>query len=292
MTNLDLNGTASGADRNTLTALFESKTDAQKAVDKLIAAGVSQSSVRLLPGYENDGDLQPAAGEVHRGFFASLADFFMPDEDRYAYAEGLSRGGYLVTATDIPAPLYDQALDILDDQGAVDLDDRQGTWRQQGWTGYQPSVPADAADYTAASRSSGASRTGATPTSTGRTGQEEVIPVVQEDLQVGKRDVSHGRVRVRSYVVEEPVSEQVNLRDETVRVERRPVDRALQPGDAAFQDRTIEAEERAEEAVVQKTARVVEEVAISKDSTQRQQTISDSVKRTEVEVEDERGKVS
>src|SRR5215208_5245795 len=64
------------------------------------------------------------------------------------------------------------------------------------------------------------------------------------------------RVRVRSYVVETPVQEQVNLREEHVSVERRPVDRAASPGDNLFRERTIEAEERAEEAVVAKEARV------------------------------------
>ena len=103
-----------------------------------------------------------------------------------------------------------------------------------------------------------------------------------------KRDVSHGRVRVRSYVMEEPVNEQVNLREERVVLERRPVDRELGSTEAAFEDRTIEAEERAEEAVVDKQAKVVEEVALRKEADERTETISDTVRHTEVEVEDER----
>jgi uncharacterized protein (TIGR02271 family) len=117
---------------------------------------------------------------------------------------------------------------------------------------------------------------------------EQVIPVAEERLQVGKRDVSHGRVRIRSYVVETPVEEQVTLREERVAVERRPVDRAL--GDEqAFQERTIEAEERGEEAVVSKEVRVTEEVVVRKESDQRTETVSDTVRQTQVEVEDERG---
>jgi uncharacterized protein (TIGR02271 family) len=76
------------------------------------------------------------------------------------------------------------------------------------------------------------------------------VPVYEEQLRVGKRDVSHGRVRIRSYVVETPVNEQVRLRSESVQIERKPVDRPVAAGDALFQDRVIEAEERAEEAVV------------------------------------------
>ncbi|HEX8062397.1 MAG TPA: DUF2382 domain-containing protein [Allosphingosinicella sp.] len=56
---------------------------------------------------------------------------------------------------------------------------------------------------------------------------EERIPIVEEELRVGKREVERGGARVRSYVTETPVSEQVNLREEHVSVERRPVDREV-----------------------------------------------------------------
>ena len=114
-----------------------------------------------------------------------------------------------------------------------------------------------------------------------------MIPIVEEQLRVGKRQVNQGRVRVRSYVVETPVSEQVSLREEHVHVERRPVDR---PGQATrtYRERTIEAEERAEEAVVSKETRVKEELVIRRDVEERTETVSDTVRRTEVEVEDER----
>ena len=117
----------------------------------------------------------------------------------------------------------------------------------------------------------------------------EAIPVVEETLRVGKREVSGGRVRVRSYVVETPVEEQVSLRHETVDVQRRAVDRPVTGGEDLFRDRTIEAVEHDEEAVVSKQARVKEELVIDKDVEQRTQTVSDTVRHTEVEVEDERG---
>ena len=112
--------------------------------------------------------------------------------------------------------------------------------------------------------------------------------MVEETLRVGKRDVNLGRVRVRSYVVEEPVSEDVHLREERVEVERRPVDRAISGDEATFTDRTIEAQEHAEEAIVSKDARVVEEVALRRQAEDRTETVSDTVRRTEVEVEDDR----
>ena len=116
----------------------------------------------------------------------------------------------------------------------------------------------------------------------------DVIQIYEERLDVAKREVSHGAVKVRSHVVETPVQEQVSLHDETVRVDRRAVDRLVSGTDALFQDRTIELEEIAEEAVVSKEARVVEEISLRRDAHDRTETIRDTVRRTEVEIEDGR----
>jgi uncharacterized protein (TIGR02271 family) len=118
------------------------------------------------------------------------------------------------------------------------------------------------------------------------TGTTRAIPVVEEELKVGKREVQRGGVRVFSRVVETPVNESVNLREEHVSVERRPVNQPISTADAtAFKEQSIELRESAEEAVVQKSARVVEEVLVGKEVTQRQQNISDTVRHTEVQVE-------
>jgi len=122
----------------------------------------------------------------------------------------------------------------------------------------------------------------------GRTGKEgEVaLPVMEEQLQVGKREVERGGVRVHSRVTEKPVEETVTLREETVHVERRPADRAVSEADmAAMRGGTIEMTETSEEAVVSKQARVVGEVVVSKDTTERQETVRDTVRRTDVDVE-------
>ncbi len=112
------------------------------------------------------------------------------------------------------------------------------------------------------------------------------IPVVQEELKVGKREVQRGGVRVFSRVVETPVNESINLREEHVSVERRPVDQPISTADStAFKEQSIELREKAEEAVVQKSARVIEEVVVGKEATQRQENIRDTVRHTEVQVE-------
>jgi uncharacterized protein (TIGR02271 family) len=110
--------------------------------------------------------------------------------------------------------------------------------------------------------------------------------VIEEEVQVGKRTVSRGGVRVYSRVTEKPVEEQVQLRKEQVSVERRPVNRPVSGTDReAFKEGTIEMTETSEEAVVSKQARVVEEVVVRKDAQERTETVRDTVRRTDVEVE-------
>ncbi len=113
---------------------------------------------------------------------------------------------------------------------------------------------------------------------------EAVLPVIEEQLRLGKRTVEKGAARVSTKVTEVPVEESVTLREENVTVERRPVDRAVENAPAAFQEGTIEVTEMAEVPVVAKEARVVEEVVVGKNVTEHTETVRDTVKRTDVDV--------
>ncbi len=115
---------------------------------------------------------------------------------------------------------------------------------------------------------------------------ETVLPIIEEQLHVSKRAVESGETRVRTNVTSRPVEETVNLREEHVTVERRPVDRAVGNAPNAFQDGVIEVTEMAEVPVVSKEARVVEEVVVGKDITERQETVRETVKRTDVDVDE------
>lgn len=330
-------GVDSPTNERLITAYFEDRTSADRAIERLVALGVPQSSVRLTSGSETSGTTSYAdtsSREHHKGFWESLADLFLPDEDRYTYAEGLRRGGYVVSAR-VNQGYYDRALDILDDDGSIDIEERSRNWRSEGWSGYEGrdesyGSNAGSTGYSGASPAGYAAtnsnyagfgeRGTSVPSETnsnyngsrgssdettrrdlsGGTGgvfgertydeRDESIPVAEERLRIGKRDVENGRVRVRSYVIEEPVSEQVSLRQERVDVERRPVDRAATPADDLFHERSIELEERGQEAVVSKEARVTEEVRLRKEAEERTEQVSDTVRRTEVEIEDERSR--
>jgi uncharacterized protein (TIGR02271 family) len=115
-------------------------------------------------------------------------------------------------------------------------------------------------------------------------GGEEIIPLTEEELTVGKRLVNRGTTRIRRFVVETPVEEAVTLHSEHVAVERRPVTAGTTVSDADFTDRTIEVTETDEEVVVGKTARVKEEVVVNKAATDRVETVRDTVRREDVEI--------
>ena len=102
-----------------------------------------------------------------------------------------------------------------------------------------------------------------------------------------------GGVRLRSRIVEKPVEASVRLREEHVTVQRTPVNRAASEADfKTFKEGEIEVTESAERAVVAKEARVVEEVSLGKQVTEREETIHDTVRNTEVDVEQIPGKTT
>jgi uncharacterized protein (TIGR02271 family) len=155
-----------------------------------------------------------------------------------------------------------QVAQIFDNNGAIDVDGQSS--QQQNF----------------------AQNTQTTQNRTANQG-DMAIPIIEENLQVGKRAVEQGGVRVRSRIVEKPVEENVRLREEHVYVNRRPVDRAVSDADLNnFNEGDIELTERSEEAVVSKQARVVEEVSVGKTVEERDQVITDTVRRTDVDVEE------
>ena len=273
----------------TITAFFDSRTDAEAARQRLTQSRIDADNVRIV-----DQSSAGTSGSQEQGLWDSIKEAFMPAEDSHAYEEGMRRGGYLVCAS-VDEDEADEAVRILDEAGSVDFDERQSQWRNDGWQGFtgmtDTGVPSGAG--------MGASGYGVAAGSADRIGRdsdrtvaEERIPIVEEELKVGKREVTRGGARVRSYVREIPVHESISLREEHVSVERRPVNETLRAGDLdasdLLRDREIEMTETAEEAVVAKDARVVEEVVVRKTADEHVENIDDSVRRTEVEVDEGR----
>jgi uncharacterized protein (TIGR02271 family) len=229
-------------------------------------------------------DLAEQVGGVHGTIYgprtsSDVDTIEVPSEDRPILQEHIRRGGAVLHAQ-IPDEKFEAVYRVVEANGAVDFDEREATWRREGWTGWPG---------TAATGAAGTTATDTARQETGMSEAEERIPLAEEQIVVGKREVGHGYVRVRSYVVETPVEERVTLHQERVDIERRPIDRPIEPGDEAFRERVIEATETSEEAVVSKEARVREEVVVRKEAEERTETVRDTVRRTEVEIEDERG---
>lgn len=285
----------------TITALFDTRSEAEAARARLTSANIDADNVRIVDqesagsfsSSDTTGSLGGSSGSSSYdtsssstssggGFWAGLKDMFVPDEDRHSYNEGISRGGVLLYAS-VDDDDTDRAIDLLEQTGSIDMDERERSWKSEGWAGYTPSDTG--------SSSTGTTGLGATSMDTSNTGNEERIQLAEEQLTVGKREVNRGGARIRSYVVEKPVTEQVSLREEHVNIERRPVDGTTTAGGldtgALFQDRTIEMTETSEEAVVGKTARVTEELVVSKTAEQRTETVSDTVRKTEVDIDED-----
>ncbi len=297
--------------QSTLVGLFDTQAEADQARAKLIAAGfdASRSSVYPAPGTTAVGTATgmaagPTSGTTigttnsmtglpaaeHEGVVARFLHKLFGSDDTDTtvsghsgvYREAFRRGAYGVTVEASSDAEIDRAEAILNACGAVDIDERSAKWRSEGWES-----PAASGSYASAA----ATGTESAGLSTGPTGalanaDTQKLNVVEEELQVGKRVVSRGGVRVFSRVVEVPVQESVNLTEEHATISRHPVDRPATEADlTAFKEGTMELRDTAEEVVVAKSARVVEEVEIGKEVTHRDETVRDTVRKTEVDVE-------
>jgi uncharacterized protein (TIGR02271 family) len=255
-----------------LVGFYRDQATADQVCRELVAAGFDNDdvSVRKL-SRERTSSEEP-------GFWQSIREAFgfADESEHYLYGEAARRGlvPVVVDTDDDDSPSRQQAVTIMQRFAPIDINAQSEQWRREGWTG------ATAATRTTDTRTQPQARRGEETTRS-----KEAIPVVQEELQVGKRAVQQGGVRIHNRVTERPVEEKVNLREEHVNVERRPVDRPATSADKAFQERTIEARETTEQPVVNKQARVVEEVTLNKDVQQRTETVRDTVRRTDVEVE-------
>ena len=261
----------------TIVGLFDEYREAQRAVVELVESGISREDIGVTSRDYQSYEGTERSDVSHRddeGVGDKISNFFsrlFGDDDEYAshYSEAVGRGGTVVTVDCESEETADRAEAILNRFGG-DVDERGESYRQGAYAG---------TDHAG----------------TGRTdleaGGEARIPVIEEELRVGKREVEGGGVRVRTRVVERPVEEAVRLREERVNVERRPVNRPVSEADlSAFREGTFELRERSEEAVVDKKARVVEEVAINKEVGERTETVRDTVRKTDVDVEETGGK--
>ncbi|AMM51907.1 hypothetical protein TH61_12960 [Rufibacter sp. DG15C] len=261
----------------TVIGIFDNSGEAQRAVQELKGLGISNDRIDVSTGRQGavgsssgttgatNSHLGDTRGEslAHdatdndgiSGFFKSL--FSDDDTSARAYSSVARTSECMVTVHAQNKEEAQRAARVLDQYGSVDLDQRASEYgfKSSGWT-----------DNARTSNTS--------------------IPIIEENLEVGKREVETGGARLRSRIVERPVEESLRLRSEHVRVERHAVNRPATDADFnTFKEGDIEMRERAEVPVVNKNARVVEEVSLGKEVNEHEEVIKDTVRSTEVNVD-------
>jgi len=229
--------------------------------------------------------------------------------DPDVYDRRISAGNIVLAVTVADDSRIHDAVEIIESYNPIEIDEHtdEGAASTTSMAADTAASSARSEFGTVETRGSGATATGRAPVGTeaeevGSTaavstasGREETIPLAEEQLEIGKRTVDRGTTRIRRYVVENPVEREVTLRGERVTIERRrPTESQFgrstggQPGVGAFEERTVEVHETEEVPVVDKTARVAEEVVVHREGTERKETVRDTVRREEVEVTPDR----
>lgn len=264
----------------TVIGVFADKDDANRAVSALKQAGYNDADIDFSSRSDvlDDNTRRTQRREKTGGFFENLfgGDDNYDETTRNNYREAATRGT-VVTVHTKDMGKAEQAADILDRFGAIDANDAATKLRGKGVAAddYEHGLRDHKADFTYDDN---------------YTTDADSVKVMKEDIAVGKREVATGGVRLRSRIVSKPVTEEVRLREERVVLNRTPVDRPATEADFdSFKEGTVEMTEKAEVAVVQKNARVVEEVSLGKQASEHTEQISETVRETEVEVEEFQG---
>ena len=204
-------------------------------------------------------ETEPSLGERVNRFLDRLLGKGLDTVNRELYLDSVRTGRTLVSVI-TEAMQMDTVISIMNSKGALEI---EGHLEQEATTAGPPPL-------------------GTPPTDFGKL----TVPIIEEELEIGKKVVQRGGVRIHTRTVEKPVETKVNLRQEHVHIERRAVDRPVSQADLdTLEAGAITLTEQAEEAVIGKRKRVVEEVIVSKETESRTETLKDTLRRTDVEIE-------
>jgi uncharacterized protein (TIGR02271 family) len=253
-----------------IVTLYDTAGHAADARRSLEAAGFPPSEISTLTinALGESGEKLTEPGIWHRLFGRTI----QPHEAA-VYGRVVGSGGAVLTVR-VPDSDVPRALGILNAHRAVDVQHRA---TQEGF------IPSTAAS-TAAATAPPMQQPVAAPAARAAAG-EEVLRLAEEQLDVGKRLVQEGTTRIRRFVVETPVEQQITLHEEHARVIRRAITDPRYTGNIDWTDKTIEVNETAEEPVVTKSAHIAEEIVVQKESSDQVRTLKDKVRRQQVEVE-------
>jgi hypothetical protein len=284
----------------TVVAIYGSRAEAERVRTQLREIGIPEADIRLsaegsqasASGLETaappDDSIAPRAHEG--GFLDWLFGSEVPETDRNWYGSNLREGRTALSVYLRAGADRARIEDVLEASDPIDIGQEEPVSGAQAAVSGATvgSSPAFVPPPPAATGGEGVppAETGLQRGAPGPHGSEgeQVIPVVKEEIEVGKRAVER-RHRIRAYVVTAPVEQDVTLRDERVVVERRPVSGEQVGGNEGLQEREFEVVERHEEPVVEKRARTAEEVVVHKETAERTETVRDAVRETRVDID-------
>jgi uncharacterized protein (TIGR02271 family) len=256
--------------------VYDTLAHAEKAVAVLKAAGYNAGDISIL---NRETFASHAADDVEvrePGLWRRLFGSNVHEHEASVFGRAIESGGVVVSAR-VPDTEVPRVMGLLDVHNPVDVLQRAAT------VGAVPAVlvakVAAAAPVVAATAAAKAVAAATVP------GKEDVIRLAEERLEVGKKLVEQGTTRIRRFVTERPVEASITLHEEHAAVLRRAVSDPDFIGEVDWSDKMVEVRETAERAVVSKSAKVVEEVVVGKEGSDRTETIKDTVRRQQVEVE-------
>lgn len=243
----------------TVIGVYDNMEEARKTQGELESSGFAHNDIQIAQNGSKSSTAKPEGESKFKRFFRDLFGGDGGSSDVAMYEGAIEYGNCVVTvkAEETRSRL---AAEVMNRHHPVDIEQKGSQWM---------------------AGTSSATRPGA---SLGTSSSS--MPVIEEQLKIGKREVLGGGIRVYQRVTEKPVEEQVTLREERAKVERIPTNRpATQAELGAMKEGSVEIRERKEEPLVQKTARVVEEVRVGTESSERTEKVKGKVKRSDVEVE-------
>jgi uncharacterized protein (TIGR02271 family) len=235
-----------------IVAFYDRTEKAQEAAHALKSSGFVSGDISVINN-DSVGDKDVRDGN----FWQRLFGRNISDQESAIYRRTIDSGGAALTLR-TPDTEVERAMKILNVHGPMNLHDRAA--------------------------SASAAATAATETRAVDAG-EEVVRLAEEQLDIGKRQITTGKSRIRRFVTEKPVQQQITLHEEHCEVARREVTDPSLAKDVDWKDRIIEVVETSEQPVVTKTARVAEEVVIRRRGSDRVETVRDTVRRQQLEVE-------
>ena len=262
-----------------IVTMFSNTADAEGAKRSLLKAGFDDSDIDVISGDRLNKEEHEAR---HPGLWQRLFGDTVDEEQAEVYEDALRTGGVVLTLRADEEQLP-RALSIIDAHDS-------GNMQQYGEPGLRndTDIQSSAGVPTDELYTGEVQQTGVTPVRTSLTGdetEEEVLRLAEERLEVGKRLVSEGSTRVRRYTVTDDVSKEVSLHEQHADIFRRPLTQHASPDDVDWSEKTVEVAETHELPVINKTVQVKEEVVVRTDQSERVETVNDSVRRQEVDID-------